>query len=88
MKNDVLKLTDEEIEAISGGKVIDGVYEKIDKLLTTVVSPEADKEYYVDFILHRLLFSDRTGDAEYLKDVEIVKQYIRTKWDSLLLEQQ
>ena len=39
-----------------------GPYEKIEKYMTKVIKEGnvQSKEYYIDFILHRFLYSDRT----------------------------
>lgn len=83
---DNFSLTDEEIKAISTGKVLDGVYEKIDKFLEKVSGDlKGDKEYYIDFILHRLLYSDRTiYGKELIDDTNQVKQYISDAWDRII----
>ena len=84
---DNLNLTEEEIAAINGGKVLEGTYEKIEKYMTKVIKEGnvQSKEYYIDFILHRLLYSDRTiYGKELIDDTKQVKGYIFEIYDRLI----
>ena len=84
---DNLNLAEEEIAAINGGKVLEGTYEKIEKYMTKVIK-EGNvqiKDYYTDFILHRLLYSDRTiYGKELIDDTNQVKGYISEIYDRLV----
>ncbi|MBQ5555994.1 MAG: hypothetical protein IIT44_09470 [Erysipelotrichaceae bacterium] len=84
---DNLNLTEEEIAAINGGKVLEGTYEKIEKYMTKVIKEGnvQSKEYDIDFILHRLLYSDRTiYGKELIDDTNQVKGYISEIYDRLV----
>jgi len=84
---DNLNLTEEEIAAINGGKVLEGTYEKIEKHMTKVIKEGnvQSKEYDIDFILHRLLYSDRTiYGKELIDDTNQVKGYIFEIYDRLV----
>ena len=84
---DNLNLTEEEIAAINGGKILEGTYEKIEKYMIKVIKEGnvQSKEYYIDFILHRLLYSDRTiYGKELIDDTNQVKGYISEIYDRLV----
>ena len=84
---DNLNLTEEEIAAINGGRVLDGTCEKIEKYMTRVIKEGnvQSKEYDIDFILHRFLYSDRTiYGKELINDTNQVKGYIFEIYDRLV----
>ena len=64
-----------------------GPYEKIEKYMTKVIKEGnvQSKEYYIDFILRRLLYSDRTNyGRELIDDTNQVKGYISEIYDRLV----
>ena len=64
-----------------------GPYEKIEKYKTKVIKEGnvQSKEYYIDFILHRFLYSDRTiYGKELINDTNQVKGYIFEIYDRLV----
>ena len=64
-----------------------GPYEKIEKYMTKVIKEGnvQSKEYDIDFILHRLLYSDRTiYGKELIDDTNQVKGYISEIYDRLV----
>ena len=64
-----------------------GPYEKIEKYMTKVIKEGnvQSKEYYIGFILHRLLYSDRTiYGKELINDTNQVKGYIFEIYDRLV----
>ena len=63
-----------------------GPYEKIEKYMTKVIKEGnvQGKEYDIDFILHRLLYSDRIiYGRELIDDTNQVKGYISEIYDRL-----
>ena len=64
-----------------------GPYEKIEKYITKVIKEGnvQSKEYDIDFILHRFLYSDRTiYGKELINDTNQVKGYIFEIYDRLV----
>ena len=64
-----------------------GPYEKIEKYMTKVIKEGnvQSKEYDIDFILHRFLYSDRTiYGKELIDDTNQVKGYISEIYDRLI----
>jgi len=64
-----------------------GPYEKIEKYMTKVIKEGnvQGKEYDIDFILHRLLYSDRIiYGRELIDDTNQVKGYISEIYDRLV----
>ena len=64
-----------------------GPYEKIEKYMTKVIKEGnvQSKEYDIDFILHRFLYSDRTiYGKELINDTNQVKGYISEIYDRLI----